>query len=198
MKSRGAILRSSTSSYVLGWLIRGRNRWRLFFFFQAEDGIRDYKVTGVQTCALPILTLDHGTVFYDNTTPSPFPTRLHLWLLALGVQVRFTRKRCPTDHAIIERTHQTMTAQALLGQTYPSHAALWAGLDERRQVLNHHLPSRALAHQTPIEAYPGAIHSGRSYRPEWEEEFLSLEKVCSYLAQGRWFRGVGSNWGFHF
>src|SRR5256885_6765677 len=27
---------------------------RIFFFFQAEDGIRDYKVTGVQTCALPI------------------------------------------------------------------------------------------------------------------------------------------------
>src|SRR5205807_7317140 len=26
-----------------------------FFFFQAEDGIRGYKVTGVQTCALPIL-----------------------------------------------------------------------------------------------------------------------------------------------
>src|SRR5205807_6879103 len=29
---------------------------RFFFFFQAEDGIRDYKVTGVQTCALPILS----------------------------------------------------------------------------------------------------------------------------------------------
>src|SRR5256885_12752450 len=28
--------------------------WKEFFFFQAEDGIRDYKVTGVQTCALPI------------------------------------------------------------------------------------------------------------------------------------------------
>src|SRR2546430_13054961 len=28
-------------------------RW-LFFFFQAEDGIRDLTVTGVQTCALPI------------------------------------------------------------------------------------------------------------------------------------------------
>src|SRR5256884_4805962 len=27
---------------------------RLFFFFQAEDGIRDVAVTGVQTCALPI------------------------------------------------------------------------------------------------------------------------------------------------
>src|SRR5207302_7768946 len=28
----------------------------LFFFFQAEDGIRDFHVTGVQTCALPIYT----------------------------------------------------------------------------------------------------------------------------------------------
>src|SRR5438046_5157140 len=26
----------------------------IFFFFQAEDGIRDWSVTGVQTCALPI------------------------------------------------------------------------------------------------------------------------------------------------
>jgi putative transposase len=146
------------------------------------------------TYGLPeTLTLDHGTVFYDNTTPSPFPTRLHLWLLALGIQVRFTRKRCPTDHAIIERTHQTMTAQALLGQTYTSHTDLWTSLDERREALLHHLPSRALSHKPPLEAYPGAIHSGRSYRPEWEEELLSLEKVCTYLAQGRWFRGVRSN-----
>src|SRR5256884_8011268 len=28
--------------------------YELFFFFQAEDGIRDVAVTGVQTCALPI------------------------------------------------------------------------------------------------------------------------------------------------
>src|SRR5690348_18221995 len=28
--------------------------WFVFFFFQAEDGIRDGRVTGVQTCALPI------------------------------------------------------------------------------------------------------------------------------------------------
>src|SRR5260370_22454340 len=30
-----------------------------FFFFQAEDGIRDSSVTGVQTCALPILMVVH-------------------------------------------------------------------------------------------------------------------------------------------
>src|SRR2546422_585009 len=33
--------------------------WRFFFFFQAEDGIRDVAVTGVQTCALPI-SMDFG------------------------------------------------------------------------------------------------------------------------------------------
>src|SRR2546427_5907535 len=31
-------------------------RFLFFFFFQAEDGIRDLTVTGVQTCALPIST----------------------------------------------------------------------------------------------------------------------------------------------
>jgi len=59
-------------------------------------------------------------------------------------------------------------------------------------MLNCHLPSRALAHKPPVEAYPQAIHSGRSYRPEWEEELLSLEQVCSYLAQERWFRSIRS------
>src|SRR5258706_8033118 len=32
----------------------GEDTYSFFFFFQAEDGIRDWSVTGVQTCALPI------------------------------------------------------------------------------------------------------------------------------------------------
>src|SRR5256885_15868873 len=40
----------------------------LFFFFQAEDGIRDYKVTGVQTCALPISGLTLGLVLPGRGT----------------------------------------------------------------------------------------------------------------------------------
>src|SRR5256885_8354032 len=35
-------------------LVTAAARYVANFFFQAEDGIRDYKVTGVQTCALPI------------------------------------------------------------------------------------------------------------------------------------------------
>ena len=33
-----------------------------FFFFQAEDGIRDWSVTGVQTCALPISVMGTNTI----------------------------------------------------------------------------------------------------------------------------------------
>ena len=39
----------------------------VFFFFQAEDGIRDYKVTGVQTCALPIFFAVDGQSTEDLT-----------------------------------------------------------------------------------------------------------------------------------
>ena len=37
----------------------GWGEFFFFFFFQAEDGIRDRVVTGVQTCALPISTSTH-------------------------------------------------------------------------------------------------------------------------------------------
>src|SRR2546426_8640763 len=44
-----------------------------FFFFQAEDGIRDYKVTGVQTCALPILNraTSSRSIWFQRSTPPP-------------------------------------------------------------------------------------------------------------------------------
>src|SRR2546429_3550845 len=41
---------------------RASRRTRRFFFFQAEDGIRDVAVTGVQTCALRISFHDNGTI----------------------------------------------------------------------------------------------------------------------------------------
>src|SRR5690606_39827147 len=36
-----------------------------FFFFQAEDGIRDFHVTGVQTCALPIWVIPNTPVNFS-------------------------------------------------------------------------------------------------------------------------------------
>src|SRR5437016_8519408 len=53
----------------------------IFFFFQAEDGIRDWSVTGVQTCALPI-----------------WPTGFRLFIVArtpLGLPERSSNTVCP-------------------------------------------------------------------------------------------------------
>src|SRR3712207_8298323 len=48
-----------------------------YFFFQAEDGIRDIGVTGVQTCALPILEVSPESVSLTVTgLPSTPPASL--------------------------------------------------------------------------------------------------------------------------
>src|ERR1039457_5390046 len=68
-----------------------------YFFFQAEDGIRDYKVTGVQTCALPIWLSGVAVVvailligiFFDS------------WLKRLLNKVRLDPRQADTLHAVI-------------------------------------------------------------------------------------------------
>src|SRR5256886_8963424 len=47
-------IRASTTSLGIPLIITTAGDLYFFFFFQAEDGIRDLTVTGVQTCALPI------------------------------------------------------------------------------------------------------------------------------------------------
>src|SRR5690606_40334265 len=44
------------------------------FFFQAEDGIRDFHVTGVQTCALPIWPTNIPRLQHERNTPGPCST----------------------------------------------------------------------------------------------------------------------------
>src|SRR5690348_17646374 len=44
-----------------------------FFFFQAEDGIRDGRVTGVQTCALPIYVGDRLDLVDRHRLPTSLP-----------------------------------------------------------------------------------------------------------------------------
>src|SRR5690606_40942325 len=46
----------------------------VFFFFQAEDGIRDFHVTGVQTCALPIYSCKK---WRDYWPLNPIPRNLN-------------------------------------------------------------------------------------------------------------------------
>src|SRR5438046_6674238 len=62
-----------------------------FFFFQAEDGIRDWSVTGVQTCALPIYRCRRGSIcrawtcpVYDASARRPARERSRMTLMYEG------------------------------------------------------------------------------------------------------------------
>jgi hypothetical protein len=139
------------------------------------------------------LQVDHESVFYDNKTKSPFPTLLHLWLIALDISLHFGRHGRATDQGMTERSHQLWTGQVVQGVTFTDWQALYDALYQRRDFLNSYLPCAALDGQPPLVAYPQARHSGRPYRPEWEAERLDLGRIDAYLGRGRWFRRVGNN-----
>ena len=61
------------------------------------------------------ISLDHDTVFYDSTCASPFPSRLHLWLLALGIEVVFYCST-PTDRPCHHRTHASTPYSISVGR----------------------------------------------------------------------------------
>lgn len=138
------------------------------------------------------ISFDHDSVFYDNASKSPYPSKLHLWLIALGIGVRFIEKKPPAEHSVIERSHQTIEKQALDGQTFTDRRKLEKSLADRREFLNSSYPSRSLDGKAPLEAYPEANWSGREYRIEWEEKLLDMSRVFNYLSEGRWFRKTSS------
>lgn len=138
------------------------------------------------------VSLDHDSVFYDNVSTSPYPTTLHLWLIALGIDVYFIKQKPPAEHSVIERTHQMINQQAVAGQSFVNSSTLQQSLLDRLDFLNFHFPSRSLGGQPPLVACPQAQHSGRPYRPEWEDVMLDMRRVYVYLAKGRWFRRTSS------
>src|SRR2546426_107377 len=91
----------------------------MIFFFQAEDGIRDYKVTGVQTCALPICTVQ-GPV-------DPRRARLGLGPLTLSTREGETMERFyfwPTNPAASIFTLWILSQIFLYAARLPMHRAL--------------------------------------------------------------------------
>jgi len=134
---------------------------------------------------------DHGSVFYENKGKSPFPTRFHLWLIALNIQLIFSRVHQPKDQGTVERAHQTMTNQVVKGNSFESMLALHQYCNQRRARLNEVLPCTTTENLPPLIAFPHARFSGNSYHPRLEEELLDLDRVHQFLHKGEWFRKVG-------
>src|SRR5690606_39358731 len=75
-------------------------------FFQAEDGIRDFHVTGVKTCALPILiATDHAPHTIEEKSESYWkaPSGLPLTQHALQVMLEMVKQGKITLEKVVEK-----------------------------------------------------------------------------------------------
>src|SRR5687768_5050361 len=98
--------RSRRAMSIRGFYCFLRNRFVVYFFFQAEDGIRDVAVTGVQTCALPILMVAAVAKAHEmldapetHALPVLMIGQRHVQLVVLVVAqapglVELTKQRC--------------------------------------------------------------------------------------------------------
>ena len=138
------------------------------------------------------ISLDHDTVFVGTNAHSPFPTSFLMWLLALGVKVRFIKAPPPREHARVEGRHALHFAQALEGRKFTSWQQVQEAMDAQRHFTNTVYPVPALGHRPRLKAFPHARHSGRTYHPHHEESLLDLQRVKAYLQEGVWYRQVSA------
>src|SRR5262249_58689307 len=101
------------------------------FFFQAEDGIRDWSVTGVQTCALPISPPEAGRD-----------------------QARVRWRRAWSDRAI----RSTVTTRRIWRSRSPSGWACRRGRSEERRVGKEGRPRRAARQEKKATAKEIAVY----------------------------------------
>src|SRR5882762_11589347 len=85
-----------------------------FFFFQAEDGIRDSSVTGVQTCALPILAHRDSVNSLSCTIVTSLPIRRktsrHVAIVSsdvCGMRTNSSASTCPAKDTKRKPMHRS-------------------------------------------------------------------------------------------
>src|SRR5256886_9819658 len=117
-----------------------------FFFFQAEDGIRDLTVTGVQTCALPIS-----------------PRRAAGWPSRRGAIAGSARARGPPCEPC-----------KIDGKLREAKGLLLEGATRRREAI--HVPKRHEVHRRAFAARPGEVmhQETRAKRIEREREEYAM------------------------
>src|SRR2546430_9065690 len=97
-----------------------------FFFFQAEDGIRDLTVTGVQTCALPISPVTFSAAFPYLSLTTAFSSSF-----AIAVASRLTSSTLDTSAQKRGQSQRLTTrspdALGLMAATAASISAIASG-----------------------------------------------------------------------
>jgi len=120
----------------------------------------------------------------DNGSPwgswSDLPPPLALWLVGLGLQLRWIPPRRPQHNGVAERTHGVTQAWAEAGQC-PSALELQQRIDREDVVQREKYPHRGGLPRAQV--YAGLRHSGRDYDAAWERANWSWPRVCAHLGE---------------
>lgn len=178
---------SKTKTYIMSFPVQVKGRksqpktvhylWSLRLAFE-------------EFCLPKAIQVDKDSVFIDNTSKSPFPSRFQLFLTSLGIELCFIDAPPPAKQAMVERSHQTMYKQVLQGKKYDNWHELFVNNNKRRKVMNEKYPSRSLNKQAPLQVYPETKNVIRPYQIGQEKQASNLKRIERFLAQCVWFRKV--------
>lgn len=172
--------------------VRTERHWRKLEWTEVRVVLRG-AFTEWQT--LPDSVLTDNELGLAGGPNDPYPGRLTLWLVGLGVKHRFIRPGCPTDQPHIERNHRTLDNFALDDEALSGLEQLQQALDRERKVHNQLFPSLAsdCAGHAPLVAHPELLAPRRYYQPELELALFDLQRVYDYLATFTFERKVSSS-----
>jgi hypothetical protein len=134
---------------------------------------------------------DRATIFVD-ADPTPFPTRLTLWWVGLGIQHHLIPRHTHQRNGSVERSHRTLDERTLIGQQFNEVNDLQQRVVADWSELNKDCPSRARGcnGQPPLVAHPELLGPRRSYRSEQKLKRFEMARVDAYLAKKTWIRTV--------
>jgi len=159
----------------------------------SQTAFQDCRIAFTQGGMPDVIQTDRDTIYVDSGQ-SPFPNRIVLWWVGLGIEHRLIPRRTPKRNGTAERSHRTLNERTLAYQEFESAEALQKQMDADWDELNHECPSRARGcnGKPPLVAHPELLTPRRPYRPEWELELFDLKRVDDYLATFTWTRTATS------
>ena len=172
--------------------VKTKHRWRKLDWTEVRGVLRS-AFTEWQT--MPDSVLTDNELGLAGGPNDPFPGKLTLWLVGLGIRHRFIRPGQPTDQPHIERNHRTLDGLALDEQALTDCSHLQQSLDRERNVHNQLFPSQAsdCAGRPPFIAHPELLQPRRYYEPDLELVYFDLQYVYDYLATFTFSRTVNSS-----
>lgn len=172
--------------------VQTKAHWRKLSWTQVRGVLRD---AFSEWHTLPDEVRTDNELGLAGTAHDPFPGKLTLWLVGLGVAHRCIRPGCPTDQPEVERNHRTLDGLALNDEALADLLHLQAALDRERTVYNHHFPAQAsdCAGRPPLIAHPELLMPRRYFEPNLELALFDMQRVYDYLASFTFERRVNAS-----